>query len=317
MTEVMPQEEVVNIEEPKIVRNKSYELEPQDRWNLVTDKKYRMNSLLKFQLDILINAVQYDFDGVIVVDGDIEGSGKSVFAQQVSYYEAWKCGTKFDINNVVFTPTQFLEAVDNAVKRQVILWDEAYQGSSKWRQMSKINQTIMSTLQKIRQKNLFIIVVLPYFFDLNSYLAVPRSWFLIHVELKGQMEVFKEQEDLDFDKPVFLRGFFQFYSRARKKQLFFQGRQQYDYDCVRGNFIGNFPQFYTIDEEEYKAKKMKYATEEAQKEERMTEADWVKEAILRGMTPATIKQFVSCSLQNILYHRNKLEERGLSATDKE
>jgi hypothetical protein len=302
-------------EQPKKVLNKRYEIEPLDRWNIVTDKKYRMNSLLKFQLDILINAVQYDFDGVMMVDGDIEGSGKSVLAQQVAYYCAWKSGTKFGVGDIVFTPQQFLDAVEKAGKRQVILWDEAYQGSSKWRQMSKINQVIMSTLQKIRQKNLFIIIVLPYFFDLNSYLAVPRSWYLIHVELKSQMDVFRAEE-LDFSKPVFIRGFFQFYSRARKKQLFFEGRQKYDYDAVRGNFIGNFPLAYTVDEEEYRTKKAQFATEE-QKEERMSEADWIKEALLRGMPPARIKEFVSCSLPNIIYHRNKLEERGLSATDQD
>ena len=290
------------------VYTKHSETEPLDRWNLVTDKKYRMNSLLKFQLDIMVNAVQYDFDSIIIIDGEIEGSGKSVLAQQVGYYMAWKCGKTMSLNHIVFTPNQFLEAIDNAEKRECIIWDEAYQGSSKWRQMSKINQVIMSRLQKIRQKNLFIVIVLPYFFDLNSYLAVPRSWFLIHVEIKNQMEV-TEQEEVNFDKPIFVRGFFQFYSRARKKSLFFQGRREYNYDYVRGNFIGNFPQYYCVDEIAYKDKKLQYATEEKE-EERMTEADWIKEAIIRGMKPAQIKPFVGCSLANIVYHRNKVEERG-------
>ncbi len=60
---------------------------------------------MKYQLDILVNAVQYDFDGVMLVDGDIEGSGKSVIAQQMAYYCAWKSGKHFGIDHIVFTPT--------------------------------------------------------------------------------------------------------------------------------------------------------------------------------------------------------------------
>jgi hypothetical protein len=62
---------------------------------------------------------------------------------------------------------------------------------------------------------------------------------------------------LDFSKPVLERGFFRFYSRLRKKQLYLRGRKEYNYDCVKGNFVGTFPKFYTVNEQAYKDKKAK------------------------------------------------------------
>ena len=316
---IVPDEEILEGEEiletplemPRIA-TKSYEVKPLDRWNRVTDLKYRMNSLLKFQLDILVNSVTYDFDAVIIVDGEIEGSGKSVFAQQVGYYMAWRGGRKLTIEHIVFTPKQFREAIEKANKMECIIWDEAYSGANKFRMMANINQTISTMLQKIRQKNLFIVVVLPYFFDLSSYIAVPRSWFLIHVNLKNQLEIEKEATELDFNKPIFVRGFFEFYSRKRKKALYFQGRREYNYDYVRGNFIGNFPQFYCVDEEAYKEKKLKYATDDDEDEQkRMPESVWIEEAIMRGMSASEIKGHVGCSVQNIYRIKNKLEGKGI------
>ena len=111
---------------------------------------------------------------------------------------------------------------------------------------------------------------------------------------------------------VFKRGFLEFYSRSRKKTLYLNGRREYNYDYVRGNFIGNFPNHYCVDVEAYREKKMLYSGEEESKE-RMKEHDWIEESLLRGMPPMDIKQFVGCSVQNIYKIRNKLEGRENTA----
>lgn len=260
---------------------KIYEQKPLDRWNKVTDLKFRMNTLLIQQLRILINNNHYDFDSIILIDGAIEGAGKSTLAQQVAYFLTYYSGTRFGLGNIVFTPKEFQEAVLRANKFDCILWDEAYLGSSKFKMSSTINQTIMMMLQQIRQKNLYILVVLPYFFDLNSYVAVPRSWFLIHVYIGTQIDTgdLTEQGELDWTKPIFQRGFFRFFSRERKQQLYYRGRKEYNYSYVKGNFIGMFPRVYTVDEAAYKEKKANIKIDD----KGMLPKDWVVECIKRGI----------------------------------
>jgi hypothetical protein len=81
--------------------------------------------------------------------------------------------------------------------------------------------------------------VLPTFFDLDKYVALWRSRFLIHVY---------------HDK--FKRGFFKFYSENGKKFLYVRGKKFYDYKCAVPNFSGRFTNLYTVDEEEYKKRKL-------------------------------------------------------------
>lgn len=283
------------------------------RNNIVTSLRYPMNSLLKRQLDIMANNLKYDFDCIIVIDGEIEGSGKSNLAQQVGFYFAdmfktpWSCA-----KNIVFSPKQFKDSVLSAPKYSAIVWDEAYIGTSKYRTMSGVNQTIQSLLQQIRQRNLVIVVVLPYFFDLFSYLAVPRSWFLLHVQLKptgwrgneeDEMDIDDNFNPLDFSAPVLERGHFQFFSRKRKKQLYFQGKKEYNYNVCRPNFVGMFPKFYTVNEETYKSKKANIQVEE---EDKIPESRFIKECLLRGMAVRQFKAHTTCNETTIYRIKKKL-----------
>ena len=86
----------------------------------VTDQRYHMNSLLKFQFDIMINAVKHDFDCVFVIDGEIEGVGKSVLGQQAGYYFSYVLGQPFTIDNIVFDPQEFRKKVLELPQNSVI-----------------------------------------------------------------------------------------------------------------------------------------------------------------------------------------------------
>ena len=228
---------------------KRYEVKPLDRWVKVTDQKYRMNTLLKRQLDLMINVVRYDSDIVIIIDGEIEGTGKSTLAQQIGYYFAWKCGTKFGVDNIVLSPKQLKDNVIEAPKFTSHVWDEAYAGANKFRVMSSENQEITSIFQKIRQNNLFLIIVLPSFFDLAKYFAVRRSWALIHCYLQPQIDPDNANEDtvLDMDRPVLQKGYFDYYTRPLKKKLYIHYKKDEDYSKINGRFIGMFPPHYTVD----------------------------------------------------------------------
>jgi hypothetical protein len=206
-----------------------------------TKDQYSMDGYLHKNLTTAKIVVKKDWDMLFVVDG-IEGGGKSVLAQQMAKYFDYD----FNIDKVVFTPTNFEEVVKAANKYSCIVYDEAFAGLSSRAAMSKVNKSLVKMLTEIRQKNLFIIIVLPTFFDLDKYVALWRSRALIHI-YKGR---------------GFKRGFFSFYSYDKKKQLYVNGKKYYNYSKPSPNFVGRFRNHYTVDKDEYKKKKYIETTKE-------------------------------------------------------
>ena len=91
----------------------------------------------------------------------------------------------------------------------------------------------------MRQKNLFIIFVLPSFFDLDRYFALWRCKTLFHV-------YFTEKEDRRYI----------IFPKTQKKYLYLAGKKTYNYTKPRSPFPPLvFPHIYTVNEEEYRAKK--------------------------------------------------------------
>jgi len=203
---------------------------------------FHMDLYLKQNLDILYKKVyRKNFDGIIFIDG-VEGFGKSHFAQQAGFYLAkgFRKKTKFGLNNIVFTPEQFTKIVLDSPKFTVIIWDEARSGINARRAMSATNNAITDMLAEIRQKNLFIFIVMPTFMDSDKNVAVWRSRALIHIHGRG-----------------FERGYYKFFGYSKKRMLYFLGKKQfYNYNVVTPDFSGRFGEFWCIDELKYKAKKL-------------------------------------------------------------
>ncbi|KKK47773.1 hypothetical protein LCGC14_3151820, partial [marine sediment metagenome] len=82
----------------------------------------------------------------------------------------------------------------------------------------------MSLLNTIRQKRLFIFLVLPDFFDLSKNIAIFRSRWLIHCYSESFGDV----------------GRFVMFDRKSKKQLYIRGKQYENYSAVRADFRGVF-----------------------------------------------------------------------------
>lgn len=194
-----------------------------------------MDGYLKTNLDSCKEVIKKDWDMVFAVDG-YEGSGKSVLAQQCAKY----CDPGFNIERVCFTPKEFVTAIKKAKKFEAIIYDEAYGGMSSRAAMSEVNKSLMGVLAEIRQKNLYVFIVLPCFFELDKYAAVWRSRALLHVYL-GE---------------GFQRGRFAFYNMEKKKALYVLGKKFYSYSKPRPNFIGRFTKGYTVDEQAYRQKKL-------------------------------------------------------------
>jgi len=100
--------------------------------------------------------------------------------------------------------------------------DEAQEFTSR-DAMNKWVKKCINVVSKIRAKRLYWGMAIPSFFELEKYLAIHRTRFLIYVyAIKGN------------------RGYFKFYNWEKKKLLYLKGKKGYDYTAVKPNFIGSF-----------------------------------------------------------------------------
>jgi len=184
--------------------------------------EYSMSFRLKRNLDekIIPDLHKKDKDCFLVIDGK-EGSGKSTLAFQIGKYVDNSLG----LSRVVFSAEDFRQAVLKAKKGQCVIYDEAFTGLSSRASLSMINKVLISLTMQMRQKNLFVLIVLPSFFMLDKYIALFRAKALIHVyEAHGR------------------RGYFRIYNSRLKKYLYLVGQRTYSYHHkeVRTRFSGRF-----------------------------------------------------------------------------
>ena len=205
--------------------------------------KYYLDERLQDRLDkIKKDLKKNDKDCFIAVDGN-EGSGKSTLALQIGKY----VDPTLDLSRIVFTAEGFREAILKAKKGQCVIFDEAFTGLSSRASLSGVNRTLVSLMMQIRQKNLFVIMVLPTFFLLDKYVALFRSRALIHVyECSGR------------------RGYFKVYNQRKKKLLYLLGKATYSYSgakwkittSFKGRFYGVFALGDKDKDEKYRKKKL-------------------------------------------------------------
>jgi len=214
---------------------------PNQKINYYMDERLE-NSLRKIVKPLLF---EKDEDCVIALDGN-EGSGKSTLAFQIGKY----IDPTLDLSRIVFDAESFKSVVLKAKPHQCIVFDEAFTGFSSRASLSGVNKALVSLVMQMRQKNLFVIIVLPTFFLLDKYVALFRTQFLIHVyKNKG------------------IKGYFRVYNRLKKKLLFLAGRQTYSYNVTinkkkvetkfKGRFYGVFALGSKNLENKYRKKKEK------------------------------------------------------------
>ena len=165
--------------------------------------KYPIDGYVKDVLDETIEVVKDDDDWVCLVDGR-ERAGKSVFAQQLAYY----LDRDFNLDNIVFSVDDFLEQIRTAKPYSCIVWDEAFRGLNKRQAISKVNKKVIQALMEVGQRNLYIIIVLPTFFELDKYAVLHRCKGLFHVH----RDSIQNQKGLK-------RGFFTFFNYNKIKQM--------------------------------------------------------------------------------------------------
>jgi hypothetical protein len=171
------------------------------------------------------------------------GSGKSTLMTQIG--EAYTdlvnqyhgLNLKFDMNNVVFKPKDLIDKAFKLPKYSFILLDE-WEDAHYW---SELGVTLRQFFRKCRQLNLFIIIIIPNFFQLGINYAVSRSLFFIDVKFEGEFD----------------RGYFKFYNYDTKKNLYIHGKRDQNYNVTGPQFSGRFTNGYGVDEDEYRKAKYK------------------------------------------------------------
>ncbi len=194
--------------------------------------------MLEKSKDQVINK---DWDRVFIIDGE-EGSGKSLLGLQLGYY----LDPTLNIDRIVFSGEGFSKAIREAKKNQCIIFDEAFNGLASAGAISSLNKLIVRKLMECRQKNLFIIIILPTIFELQKYAAIFRSKALFHVYATNKG----------------VRGYYRVYNKAKKKLLYLLGKKLYSYSKPYLKNSSRFYGIYPIDEQEYRAKKLQVLQDE-------------------------------------------------------
>lgn len=199
---------------------------------------YFLDQIVRPQLDIIKEQVlKHDRDWTAVIDGE-EGVGKSVLAQQIAKY----LDPDFNLDNIVFNSDDFIKAIKNpnVKKGACIVLDEAFSSANSRASMTDVNRSLIAVATEMRQKNLFILIVIPSFFDLDKYFALWRCKALFHV-------IFR---------PDGSRGSYYVYPKEVKKLLYINGKKTYNYTNPLSPFaVCSFGNTYTVGEMEYRTKK--------------------------------------------------------------
>lgn len=195
--------------------------------NQKTDGRY-VDETLYANFEILAQNIVRDMTFLLFVfSSTLEvGTGKSVFVSQLG--ELWQHLMKkihnidvpFDINNCVFRPKELIER-SFKVPQYSFMWLDEWEDTHYW---SELGMSLRQFFRKCRQLNLCMVCIIPSFFELPKGYAISRSVGAIDIKFEGEFE----------------RGYFRFFNFDRKKDLYLNGKKNYDYSVAKPNFIGRF-----------------------------------------------------------------------------
>lgn len=267
---------------------------------------FSFDTTLGSNLEYLRSAVmRQDFDAAVLVDGN-EGSGKSVLGMQIAKF--LDIDRELDLETqVCFTPQQFQKAVMTLRKGKAIVWDEARSGLNRRRSTQGVNLEITDMLSRCRARNLFMIIIMPSFYDMDMNVAIWRSRALVHV--------WYEWDKNNKEYPL-VRGFFRFYNEGGKKDLYTNKllRLRYEYPHLPNeSFDSRFVEHYVVNEGLYRQRKRE-AEESVQQRSTKAKIDYkpivghLMEHLRKGgvLYPGAVTE--AAEFFNV--HRNRISEWG-------
>lgn len=218
---------------------------PKGTWSHQQSDGFYMDGNLKGNIDGLAKAMIRDMQFVGIGFSSTLGvrTGKSTLFQQIGYYytqqmnELHGLDLKFDLNNIVFKSKTLIERAFELPKYSCIILDEGDDLTTHY--MSKTMQELKRFFRKCGQLNIFVLLILPDFFEIPKSFAINRSIFSIDVRFEDNFE----------------RGYFKFYSFNKKRDLYNKGKRDANYSVIKPSFWGRFPKPYMVNEAEYRKAK--------------------------------------------------------------
>jgi adenylate kinase family enzyme len=197
-----------------------------------------------------IAVLKKGWDYVCIVSG-IPGVGKSTFAQALAKY----LDPDFESKQICFTAKEFKDKTSVGEKGQAFILDESFADMNSNLSRSPEFIALVNHLQLIRQRNLFIILVLPDFFSLAKNIAIFRS---NHLFVPYSVD--------------YARGDVAVFDREAKRELYIKGKIFINYQASPPNFRTDYQGDWFCDLEDYLARKTKHLQELAQVKEKGAKA---------------------------------------------
>lgn len=208
--------------------------------NEETDEEFYLDENLRKNLDIVKDSVLHKgWDYPAVIAG-IPGVGKSTLSQQMCKY----LDPTFEVDRICFTAKDFIDRTTNGKKGEAYMLDESFADMNSSLSRDPDFLQLMNHLQLIRQKGLFLFLVLPDFFSLNKNIAIFRTSHLFVVYADN-----------------YQRGRFAAFDRGSKRELYIKGKQFCNYQAIEPNFRGRFVKKWLVDYETYEKRKYEHLQE--------------------------------------------------------
>lgn len=240
----------------------------------VTDLNFWMHPYAMQNMDSLIYNTQKDWSFLIVISGSGKTRmGKSMLAQQLAYYAAYKLKRSFSMENVVFSGEQLIQRAKK-LSPAIFIMDESRADLASTKYFQKSHQNLVDFFNESGKLNNMVFLVLPDFFDLSRSVAVNMSECLINCWKHKEKKKNKEGGEVS----EYLRGYYDFYNDERKNDLYNNWRQKRFYIKKLRNFWGEWRHYWVLDEVKYEQAKNEFIHRQRESAPVGTKADlWRKQ----------------------------------------
>jgi len=216
-----------------------------DKMSYITVKRngmeFSFHKALSQNMDKLVKHQKDDWDFKVAISGDgATRTGKSTLGAQTCAYndptfiDNWK-------ERIIFDGQKLIETAYKVPKGSWLMYDEAKEGLDSKKQMEKYVQNLLEFFSQCGNLNLGIVIILPEFFELPKSVAINQTICLMNC----------------YARNGFQRGYFDFFSRNKKKYLYIKGQKFLDYGIQTPSFRGTFVNWFPVDKEEYEDLKSK------------------------------------------------------------
>lgn len=160
-----------------------------------------------------------ELDLPIAVSG-YPGTGKSTLTIQLASF----CDPTFNVSRMCVETKDFIEAVKKAKPLQAVVLDESWEAFSSSQMRRELGRALYNLLNVVRQKRLYIFIIIPNFFDLSKSIALFRCRWLFHCYSPTFGDI----------------GRVALFDQDTKHTLFIKGKPTEDYNVVKADWLCSF-----------------------------------------------------------------------------